>query len=105
MKYVIVFYVFILSLASFEAKAGNNDIWGNSDAGDSGGIWGNGGFGSDVFSKPTGNGELPEDNTSDNLMNGDEEPVSVGNGTFILFSCLLSYTVYLLLSGEKRKLK
>lgn len=101
MKNIIVFYVFILSLFPLEVKA-DDGIWSSSGTEDTGSIWGSNGFGSDAFSKPTGNGALPEDNSSDNLMNGDEEPVPVGDGILILFSCLLSYTVYTLFSKDKR---
>lgn len=103
MKHAVFYLVFLLSLFSLNAAA-SGSIWGNdSEENSGGGIWGNSGYSSDLFNRPTGNGELPEDNSSDYLMNDGSEPVPAGDGLYVLLACALSYAVYISLSKGKKK--
>lgn len=103
MKHAVFYLVFLLSLFSLNAAA-SGSIWGNdSHENSGGGIWGNSGYGSDIFNKPTDNGELPEDNSSDYLMNGGNEPVPANDGLYVLLTCAMAYVVYISVSKGKKR--
>lgn len=103
MKHIVFYLIFLLTLFSLDITA-SSGIWENdSQENSGGGIWGNSGYGSDIFNRPTNNGDLPEDNSSDYLMNDGNEPVPVGDGLYVLLVCALSYAAYISLSKGKKK--
>lgn len=103
MKYAILNFMFLWLLFPIDTIA-SGSIWGNdSQENSGGGIWGNSGYGSDIFNKPTDNGELPEDNSSDYLMNGGNEPVPANDGLYVLLTCAMVYVVYISVSKGKKR--
>ena len=103
MKHAVFYLIFLLTLFSLDITA-SSGIWENdSQENSGGGIWGNSGYGSDIFNKPTDNGELPEDNSSDYLINGGNEPVPANDGLYVLLTCAMVYVVYISVSKGKKR--
>lgn len=97
MKFIhILLVLFLFSSASLFA---GSDIWSGNNSNDD--IWhGNSVFGSSAFDKPTDNGELPYDESADEI-DFREEPVSIGDGTVIMLVFSLLYASRIIVFKRK----